>query len=1034
MSKLKNVRTLLFFGWVVISVLSFLWMPNMDDLVREKGQITIPDNALSREASQLLEEMDENADTYDFIAVIGSKDGKEMSNQEQKELDKLLSDVKARQSSLGIEEMTTHLDGEEAASVLTAEDGSTILAQISIDREQGELQEVANSLRSEFITDTLEVSITGNELVMEDFVQATQDGIKKTEAIAVVFILLVLILVFRSPIIPFISLLSVGVSYIVSMSIIANLVDSFNYPFSNFTQVFLVVILFGIGTDYNILLFTRFKEELSKQETILEALKVTYRTAGITVLYSGLAVFIGFIVLMFAQFSLYQASSAVAIGVAVLVAVLYTFNPFFMYVLGKKMFWPSKKFDGHADSKFWGFLSGHSIKRPFLSLLIVLLISLPFVFKYSGELSYNDLLEVDDSFESKQGINRIEDHFPSGFSAPATLVIKNEQSLNQQESLQAIDELTEKILAVDGVSKVQSVTRPAGEKIPELYLNDQTDQLNQGIGDANKGVGTIHDGLSSAEGELSANQNSNQLEDVQTLIDGTTNAKNGASTLVEALNELTTGIQSGSSGASELNQGIADVKKSVEQLSGATGTLLNGYTELQKGLSNTGNVFTQMNTAVTSMTLAFTQIEQSLTNYIEENPEDATDEQIQLALGTAREAKLQVDGLSTQLESAYPQYETAMARFAEVNAGLEQVHTGLGELRSGLDALESGANELQTGLANGARASNEMATKTGELTSGLAQINEGQIMLQTGLDDLSEKMVELEKGLAESTDGLNQVGEGLQDANKYLSGLSDSKASEKFFIPEEVLNGEEFQQALDMYVSDNQKMTTLTIVLEENPYTNEAMKVMEEVNRQVPASMNATVLQDAEYAIGGQTQQNLDLQNIATEDFARTATIMLIGIGIVLMVITRSVMQPLYIIAALLLAYYTSLGISEWMSQSILGASELAWNVPFFGFIMIIALGVDYSIFLMMRFNEVDGNPVNAILTAAKNIGGVVISAAIILGGTFAALIPSGVITLIEVALVVLIGLIMLSLLMLPILVPSFLAIGEKLKRRREEG
>ncbi|MCA1026667.1 MMPL family transporter [Cytobacillus kochii] len=123
---------------------------------------------------------------------------------------------------------------------------------------------------------------------------------------------------------------------------------------------------------------------------------------------------------------------------------------------------------------------------------------------------------------------------------------------------------------------------------------------------------------------------------------------------------------------------------------------------------------------------------------------------------------------------------------------------------------------------------------------------------------------------------------------------------------------------------------------------------------------------------------------------------------------------------------------SEWISQSIFGVSELAWNVPFFGFIMIIALGIDYSIFLMMRFNEVDGNPVAAILTAAKNIGGVVISAAIILGGTFAALIPSGVITLIEVALVVIIGLIMLSLIMLPVLVPSFLAIGEKLKRRRE--
>ncbi|MCA1026670.1 hypothetical protein LCM23_11260 [Cytobacillus kochii] len=133
------------------------------------------------------------------------------------------------------------------------------------------------------------------------------------------------------------------------------------------------------------------------------------------------------------------------------------------------------------------------------------------------------------------------------------------------------------------------------------------------------------------------------------------------------MNELTVGIQSGSSGASELNLGIADVKSSVEQLSGATGTLLNGYTELQSGLANTGNVFTQMNTAATSMSLAFTQIEQSLTKYIGENPEAASDEQIQIALGTAGEAKQQVQGLIAQLESAYPQYEMAMSQFAAAN-------------------------------------------------------------------------------------------------------------------------------------------------------------------------------------------------------------------------------------------------------------------------------------------------------------------------------------------------------------------------------
>ena len=68
---------------------------------------------------------------------------------------------------------------------------------------------------------------------------------------------------------------------------------------------------------------------------------------------------------------------------------------------------------------------------------------------------------------------------------------------------------------------------------------------------------------------------------------------------------------------------------------------------------------------------------------------------------------------------------------------------------------------------------------------------------------------------------------------------------------------------------------------------------------------------------------------------------------------------------------------------------------------MIVALGVDYSIFVMMRYNELEGDPATKIVTASRHIGGVVLSAALILGGTFAALIPSGVLTLIQVASVV---------------------------------
>ena len=118
-----------------------------------------------------------------------------------------------------------------------------------------------------------------------------------------------------------------------------------------------------------------------------------------------------------------------------------------MAVLGKKLFWPSKRFTGHGDSKIWGSLSKTSVLRPIRSLVFVAVLCTPFIWMYSN-VNFNDLVEVSDSFESKQGIKVIEDHFPPGFSSPTTLVLKAEEALNNQKSLQLLDGLTDKISKV----------------------------------------------------------------------------------------------------------------------------------------------------------------------------------------------------------------------------------------------------------------------------------------------------------------------------------------------------------------------------------------------------------------------------------------------------------------------------------------------------------------------------------------------------------------------------------------------------------
>ncbi|MED2210865.1 MMPL family transporter [Bacillus thuringiensis] len=1028
MSKLKNWRSLSFLLWIVITITMIVTMPNMDKLVKEKGHITIPNTEQSSIADKMIREMDKDGtEKYDVIAVFNSGSKAALTTEQKDEIIKTINALQNEKEQLGIKEVVSHLDNKDLEKQLISKDNTTILTQISVDKKHGEISKIANGLHNKIKPKGVKTYLTGSDLIAGDFLTSSQEGVKKTEVISIIFILVVLIIVFRSPIVPIVSLLTVGVSYLVSMGIIAHLVDQFNFPFSNFTQVFVVVVLFGVGTDYNILLYTRFKEELSKQENAFLATKETFKSAGKTVLYSGIAVLIGFASLALASFKLYQSTSAVAIGVAVLLLVLTTLNPFFMVLLGKGMFYPVKTFKGHEDSRLWGFLAKNSVVRPFAALIIVFVISIPFLMKYSNTLNYNDLFEVDNKYESKKGINVIEEHFPPGFSSPSTLVIQSDNKLDEASSLQTLDELTDKILKVKGVSEVYSPTRPTGERIKELYINKQAGELNTGLGDANGGIKDINDGLTAAKDKMGS-KDSNSLANVQKLIDGTNEAKNGVTALGTALHQLSSGINDGAQGAQQIEGGLTSVNENINVLSNATSQLHAGYAQLEKGLSSYDQYFGSISQAIDGAKKGYEQIEVLMTNFIQTKPELANDPNILQTIGIAKEAQKQLGVLSNELNQLATHHKAAMGSFKEANQSLLKVDNGLKEMNNGVTKLQKGAADLKNGLDEGASGSKQIANKSFELQTGLTKINDGQGQLLTGLKDLQEQMRQLQSGLSKSTEGLEKVSNGLGDAQKYLGELNESKSSEKFYIPKEVLEGEDFQKALNTYMSHDRKTAKMTIILDVNPYSKEAMPIIEEINKTIDGTLNGTELKSTKKAIGGTTARNVDLKEVTGQDFLRTATIMLIGIAVVLLVITRSFLNTIFIIGSLILVYFASLGISEQISTHILNVESLSWNVPFFSFIMIVALGVDYSIFVMMRYNELEGDPATKIVNASRHIGGVVLSAALILGGTFAALIPSGVLTLIQVASVVGVALLLLAIIVMPILIPALIGLTNKMK------
>ena len=1104
-------------AWILIVVISIFMLPNVNQLTREHSTISLPANVQSEVASTIGNHWGHHQNnTYQVVAVFNNQDGA-MSKSDQKNVNQTIRYLKRHKSELGIKSMLTPYENSATKKNLISKDKTTELVQLNVSKKKS-VSNINKQLTKAVKTDGIRTYITGADILQDDFSGAIQEGIKKTEVISVIFIFIVLVLVFRSPIVPLISLLTVGVSFITAFSIVTNLVKNFNFPFSNFTQVFMVIVLFGIGTDYNILLYDRFKANLGNGMDKFEAAKNAQWNAGKTILMSGSSILIGFSALGLARFSVYKSAAGVAVGVAVLLIVLLTLNMFFMTTMGKTMFWPVKTFNGESESPFWRFLSKHSLAHPIIALVLVLAALSPFYFTYQNKLNYDDTAEIADSTPSKQGFLIVQKHFSKGTAEPATLYIKSNHTLDNEKDLKLIDQLTEQIKHTKGVKTVASVTQPSGSKIKKLYVNSQMKTVNNGVSTARNGLGKLSAGSQQMTNGLnSAATGTNQLNSgINSAATGANQLTSGLAQLSSGGNQMTSGLNQLSAGSQQLVNGMNQMSQQLSsQLTGANASQLQ---QLESGLPQINNGIQQLNSALQSAgtSIDTTGIQSNLQNVasqaqiIGSQLEQAgnTLKSIQGSAGSSSSASLdsvmtqfkaaesqanlndqqkavmegamqqilsgiqsqiasqtnsQTSALASQLQSVAQNLQTAgnadkslagsLQNVAGSASSLQNLNTQVATLKaqvaqlaqasnvalpgavSALQQLTSGLNQIQSALGQGTNALgqlntgiNKLAAASPQLSNGINSAYSGSQQLSAGMGQLSAGSLQLNTGinkLAQSspqiTNGLNQLNSGLGEGQSYLTGLQKSAAAETFYIPKSVLHSKTFKPAIDNYMSSNRKITKITIVFDTNPSDEKATKDAENISNMARKSLKGTALSNATVAMGGQSSRINDIKNTASGDFVRTAAIMLIGIGIALILITHSLLQPVYILGSLLLAYISSLSINHWLVGIFMHRSMLAWNTPFFSFIMLIALGVDYSIFLMTRYREIDENkylPGERIYYACAIIGTVVISAAIILSGTFAALIPSGIPTLIEVAMTVIVGLIILVII-LPIVMTS---------------
>ncbi|MFD9103620.1 MMPL family transporter [Streptomyces virginiae] len=207
------------------------------------------------------------------------------------------------------------------------------------------------------------------------------------------------------------------------------------------------------------------------------------------------------------------------------------------------------------------------------------------------------------------------------------------------------------------------------------------------------------------------------------------------------------------------------------------------------------------------------------------------------------------------------------------------------------------------------------------------------------------------------------------------------------------------------------------VTLEASADSDAAKRTVQRLRERVHAVPGADAL------VGGYTAQQFDTQQTSARDRTVIVPIVLGIILLILVALLRSVLVPVLLVATVALNFLATLGVSALVFGYLLGFSGTDASVPLYGFVFLVALGVDYNIFLMSRVREetVRSGTREGVLRGLVTTGGVITSAGVVLAATFAALMVIPLAFLVQIAFIVAFGVLLDTLVVRSLLVPALI-------------
>lgn len=419
-------RWLVVLVWLVGTIMAVHSLPSLSSVTQSDNSSFLPANAPSQKAINLAGNIEKTGNAPTVPLIIATNNSGGFNSADQQYIAQLQTSLSHTTGVSSIRNDGLSSDGQaQSFRIVVASNVNTDPTPV--------INAMRTTISSSKAPANLQVHLAGELADAVDNSKKSGSTDKQLQLGSVIFIILLLLIIFRAPLAPIVTLIPPIFVVTLSGPLIAEAAKH-GLKVSSLAQLLLTVLILGAGTDYGLFLIFRVREEVQHGMAVKEAIVKALSRVGETITFSALTVVAALLSLLAATFELYSTLGVpLAIGITLMLLAGLTLLPALIAIFGRAVFWPSKKTKETTKFGFWGRVSSSVIKRPVPVLIAGVLVFSGlalFVTKYHSA-GFGGTTTAPSGTDSATGDALMAKHFPTSSSNPTGVIFVLPQSVWQ---------------------------------------------------------------------------------------------------------------------------------------------------------------------------------------------------------------------------------------------------------------------------------------------------------------------------------------------------------------------------------------------------------------------------------------------------------------------------------------------------------------------------------------------------------------------------------------------------------------------------